>query len=371
MSTYDVAIVGGGLSGEVSAILLAQRGYSVALCEAEENLGGRCRTDQIRGFSLPFGFAYNLLTEEQAGLLTSSSERAAQWIYFSDIPPLSYEHKGWIEIPIERLTAEQKSFFVRHYAFPENGVQNLIQAHLKDPKIEIHLSEPILECSTERGHLIELVGKSRRFRARAILMALPFSSLSRLLAAQIKQAWARKWKQYKMMSCLRLDFVLKSMVSDFKNLIFNLENNGVGLFTSNLPGLDDSFALNPEQISQWLYFLDEDEVRDKEEIAKKMRAAKRFIKKVFPDFFDKTTWERIGIVVDFLPQKMEPFQTQDWTNLKNVFWARGGLSGADCRHRWFDDLLKEVGKVEEYLKSSFGKKDENIRDSRLQHKTPG
>lgn len=345
MSAYDVAIVGGGLSGEISALLLAQRGYSVALCEAEEKLGGRCRTDQVRGFSLPFGFAYNLLTEEQAGLLTSNT---APWIYFSDIPPLSYEHKSWIEIPIERLTAEQKSFFVRHYAFPKNGVQNLIQAHLKHPKIEIHLSEPILECPTERGHLIELVGKSERFRARAILMALPFSSLSRLLGGEIKQGWVRKWKQHKMISCLRLDFVLKSKVSDFKNLIFNLENNGVGLFTSNL---DDSFALNSEQISQWLYFLSEDEVHDKEEIAKKMRAAKRFIKKAFPDFFDKTTWERVGIMVDFLPRKVESFEMQDWTNLKNVFWARGGFSG-DYRNRWFDDLLKEAGKMEEYLSFS-------------------
>ncbi|MEK7790551.1 MAG: FAD-dependent oxidoreductase, partial [Deltaproteobacteria bacterium] len=360
--------------GEVSAVLLAQRGYSVALCEAEARLGGRCHTDQVRGFSLPFGFAYNLLTEEQAGLLTSSSERGAQWIYFSDIPPISYEHKGWIEIPKERLTTEQKSFFVRHYAFPKDGVQNLIQAYLKHPKIEIHLSEPVLECfiggggGREREHVIELVGKSGRFRARAILMALPFSSLSRLLGAQIKQAWARKLKQYRMISCLRLDFVLKSKVSDFKNLIFNLENNGVGLFTSNL---DDSFALNSEQISQWLYFLDENEVHDKEEIAKKMRAAKRFIKKAFPDFFDKTTWERIGIMVDFLPQKVEPFQTQEWTNLKNVFWARGGLSAADGRHQWFDELLKEVGKTEEYLNSFSRKEDENISNPRLQHKTPG
>lgn len=288
MPTYDVAIIGGGLWGEISAVLLSRKGYSVLLCEARDKLGGKCRIDKIHGVSIP-------------------------------------------------------------YFFPCLGIQNVIQTYLDRPNVKVHLSEPILECQVTPSDLVETVG--RKFSARAYLMAIAYPSLRSLLGAHIHQGLATKLRQREMMSCLKIDFILKSAISDFKNLIFDLENNGIGLFTSNV---DRSFIPSPKQLSQWLYFLSEKEVHDKDEMIKKVRVAKRKLKKMFPDFFEITEWERIGVAVDFLPYKREPLHRAKWTNLKNVFWTDVELSFYDpaCRHQWFDELALEIERVENYLKSS-------------------
>lgn len=44
---YDVFIIGSGISGRWMAWLLAQKGYSVALCESEKRLGGSSRIDRL------------------------------------------------------------------------------------------------------------------------------------------------------------------------------------------------------------------------------------------------------------------------------------------------------------------------------------
>lgn len=58
----DVIIIGAGLSGLTAAINLHQKGYSVKILEAAENIGGRVWTDEADGFLFDRGFQV-LLTE--------------------------------------------------------------------------------------------------------------------------------------------------------------------------------------------------------------------------------------------------------------------------------------------------------------------
>ena len=62
----DVAIVGAGVSGLVCALELSRRGLSVLVLEAEEQVGGRMRTDRIRGFLLDRGFQVLLTAYPEA-----------------------------------------------------------------------------------------------------------------------------------------------------------------------------------------------------------------------------------------------------------------------------------------------------------------
>jgi phytoene dehydrogenase-like protein len=56
----DVAIIGGGLSGLTTALALQQQGIQAAVLEADEHVGGRIQTDEVKGYKLDRGFqVYN------------------------------------------------------------------------------------------------------------------------------------------------------------------------------------------------------------------------------------------------------------------------------------------------------------------------
>ncbi|KAH7522038.1 hypothetical protein FEM48_Zijuj07G0095500 [Ziziphus jujuba var. spinosa] len=52
-----VAAIGGGISGLVSAYILAKNGVEVVLYEKEDNLGGHAKTVTIDGLLLDFGIS--------------------------------------------------------------------------------------------------------------------------------------------------------------------------------------------------------------------------------------------------------------------------------------------------------------------------
>ncbi|TDL45426.1 NAD(P)/FAD-dependent oxidoreductase [Microbacterium oleivorans] len=55
-AVHDVAIVGAGLAGLRAATLLARAGRDVVVVEAQDEVGGRQRTDRVDGFLLDRGF---------------------------------------------------------------------------------------------------------------------------------------------------------------------------------------------------------------------------------------------------------------------------------------------------------------------------
>ncbi len=56
MSTKPVVIVGAGLAGLSCARQLLQSGVDVLVLEAQDDVGGRVRTDLVDGFRLDRGF---------------------------------------------------------------------------------------------------------------------------------------------------------------------------------------------------------------------------------------------------------------------------------------------------------------------------
>ena len=65
-NSLKVYIVGGGISGLVAAQVLENHGLSPVVLEAKERVGGRLKTDIVKGFQLDHGFQV-LLSSYSAG----------------------------------------------------------------------------------------------------------------------------------------------------------------------------------------------------------------------------------------------------------------------------------------------------------------
>lgn len=66
MEKTSVLIVGAGLSGLVAAKILKAAGKSVKIIEADDDIGGRVRTDIVEGFRLDRGFQVLLTAYPEA-----------------------------------------------------------------------------------------------------------------------------------------------------------------------------------------------------------------------------------------------------------------------------------------------------------------
>ena len=56
--TFDIAVIGAGISGIVAARDLSQKGHSVVVLEARDRVGGRTYTKTVFGEELDMGGAY-------------------------------------------------------------------------------------------------------------------------------------------------------------------------------------------------------------------------------------------------------------------------------------------------------------------------
>lgn len=56
MNTFDVVVIGAGISGLACARSLEDRGFSVVVLEASDRVGGRVATDEVDGFLVDRGF---------------------------------------------------------------------------------------------------------------------------------------------------------------------------------------------------------------------------------------------------------------------------------------------------------------------------
>ena len=338
MNKADVCIIGGGFCGQLSAFLLAKAGYSVFLCEAEKKVGGKCRVDHPEGCTVEFGVHFNLLTSSQIRELGIETE----WCKMHESPPLYFQKKEWLPVTLDPLTEDQKFFHLSEFSFPKGGMETLFNLFLSHPNIQLLTGQPILELVSNASFVQKVQSHDKEWKAKAFLMALPFSSLVHLVKEnEVERNFLRSLKKQKYVSAIKLDYVLKKKVCDFKSILFDIEANGVGFFPSNI---DEKIAVNGKQVSQWLFFLSEEELSDKEEIAKRIRVGKRFLKKAFPNFFDTLLWERIGIIPELFPKNSDRLiLEQKWTSLQNLFWVGDHP---------LENLVRKVGQVTQLLKTS-------------------
>src|SRR3989338_546745 len=325
MSLYDVAIIGGGLSGQLAAFLLSKEKYSILLCEADPKLGGKSRLD----------YGFNLLTPE----LSKTLSLDLSYIEMFNQEPLALRKMNWVSVSPEEISPEQKYFFFKDFIFPRGGIEKVFTSlNAGFSSVEIKLSTPILECAIQDHTIQKIISGKEGWQAKAVVAAIPFTGLTHMLGTDyFHPRFLKKIRKQKMVSAVKLNFILKEKVCDYQNILFSLDSNGVGFFPSNV---DSTLIEGTKQISQWLFFLKEEELVDAEEVAKKIRAGKRFIQKAWPQFFNQVEWEQIGVIDQLFPLEVTDPQEMEKTTLKNLFWIGG---------RFTPSVIEEVKKITTYI----------------------
>jgi len=95
MESSDVLIIGAGISGLTAAKLLQQAGRSVKIIEADDDIGGRVRTDHINGFQLDRGFQVLLTAYPEAKAILDY--KALDLRYF-DPGAILFNENGFTEV---------------------------------------------------------------------------------------------------------------------------------------------------------------------------------------------------------------------------------------------------------------------------------
>src|SRR3990167_7560587 len=142
MMSQKSVIIGAGLSGQLAAYLLSKKGYSVLLCEAEKEIGGRCRVDHIQGCLVDHTLALNLLKPKEA-------QRLGLPLTFAEIkePSLFYHQKEWHPLTENVLPSpltEGQKLYAKISSLMKGGAGSLFQ-YLKTSNCESALSRSIIE----------------------------------------------------------------------------------------------------------------------------------------------------------------------------------------------------------------------------------
>jgi phytoene dehydrogenase-like protein len=150
MKKYDVAVIGGGLSGLIAAIDLANAGKSVVLVEKSSRIGGRAMTNEKNGalFNLGVHAIYKGgaadKVYQELGLQLEGGKAKNKGFFLIDqykLAPLmslflSFRSISW-KGKIELIRFFKKLFKTDAAALPDISIREWVEQEIRDPKIRI------------------------------------------------------------------------------------------------------------------------------------------------------------------------------------------------------------------------------------------
>lgn len=86
----ECVVLGGGIGGLVAAAKLAQSGYSVTVCEQNEQLGGRCQTVSFEGCRFDTGPSLLLLPQVYRDTFSWLGSSITEHVQLARVEPAAY-----------------------------------------------------------------------------------------------------------------------------------------------------------------------------------------------------------------------------------------------------------------------------------------
>lgn len=311
-----VSIIGGGLSGLITAALLERRGVNYQLLEASPDFGGLARGLPEHGVVLDYG-----LKSIPAGSEISQNPL----LQLKKALDLSIGVESW-DSPNKTITKGETMEFV---GFGETKAKNIVDHlayYLETPRLTVcggwqELTKALLEIIPEEKRLTQktvtklnvednkvteiIVNGDTPIKAEHIVFCLPPHLLPELLPKDtLEPKMIQKMKKSAPLTAISLDIATKEKIVTDKNLFVlaeGSENNFfvVGQFVSNTDPLKNTEGY---QLSSWLTFAEGESIESEEEASKVIKQMKKAIKKAFPQMVANQVWERLLVVPESVGQ---------------------------------------------------------------------
>ena len=331
---YDSIVIGGGLSGLIVAHQLEGTGRKVALVEALDTLGGRCRPAKTVMGEIDSGLKFFPDTQETRDTLAWLSEVIGTEIAYEAIeaPAVTYDDGrfkpfvGWGDQKIataHEVDAYAKEKYLRLASTPKDWVPKLVESFTGT----LMMQSQVTKMQVDDEFVIEVViNGSKRISGREVIFCATPQQLTKLLPDTHQPTKARqKLVKGEFWTSANLDLIHNGQVTESAAvhvLKGANEEPSVGLFHKPAT-LEDGRTV---QLSQWVTLVPKDVTEEAEIVASAIKQIKRQVKRAYETSLDGLIRERI-VVSPISHGEVNGVFPEDglWPKLQNLWVVSGFL----------------------------------------------
>lgn len=305
----DFLILGGGLSGLLTAAYLEKAGKNYLILEALDECGGYIRGQEEQGVWLDYGLKSIPVSDVSTNPLLKLKEDLGLNFNIETLlaEPQYYQHKtgfipfvGFGENKNRALVAELSYYTTAPRLLVSNGWKTLSDELLKIiPEKKIKTKSHVTAFEFEGDDLKSVtVNGEQKFEAQTYIYALPLSAAAGLFpAGKLNPKFLQKLDKNTKFTAVSLDLATPKRIDEKPNImVFNDDEfYMLGQFVTNCDPLKQAQGL---QISTWMTLLESEDAQNEEVVAKALKTMKKTIKKAFPTLIDEASWERILVAKD-------------------------------------------------------------------------
>ncbi|MGE0632109.1 MAG: FAD-dependent oxidoreductase [Pseudobdellovibrionaceae bacterium] len=332
--TFDVAVIGGGLSGLLISAALHREGLKIALLDSSDFLGGASKAVQSKYGVLNNGLRFipdtNLahqgleflasvlgrevrITSEETPPVTYESGEVRPFVGFGDRTPAYFEEISYF-LSAQRLLTDSQ---------PHEWVRILTDL---SPSTRFTRSW-VTRFVVENGHVNHaIINGDKTLHAHHFVFTGRLKDLSVLLADEfIPVRSKQKLAKGPHWTAVCLDLFHSALVTESKaiHVLNGTTDDELGPCVGQFLSTTENQEIAP-QVSQWLTLLDEEATEDSEIVAGALKKIKKQIKRAYPKALEGIKQERIVVNPAFsISSEIKLNANQTWPGLPNLWIGTG------------------------------------------------
>ena len=348
---YDIAIIGGGFSGLLTALQLQKKGYSTCLIEQTSKVGGHLQVSDD-AFQIQRRFPLFLNTEETKSSLTFLSEVLNEDISYKvkQIEPLIFEKRGTSQVSGQNLPSILKkfaSYTQNNRILLDHPSYTWLSKILDLYSGEILTDQKVTALKRENKKMVYcLCNDSQKIFAERFIFCGSFYTLKSLLKDDPTVLAHQKSIKIQPWTAISIDFVHSVKITDTPALHILLSKHKESIY----PFFGIFHPLQEKgQISQWVTFLDNTTDKDEEKHTEwVIKNIKKQLENIYPRSIDSLSFERLFISQNYEHKSIKMTKNKTLLGIEDNFYVP--IVG---KSPYFQNWIDSTSAVKSFLTLSF------------------